>query len=171
MNGQKAVLMSIRPEWLWKILDGRKTIEVRKTIPAIEPPFRVYLYCTKGGDELWTEDKCGALPRGSFGSWKMNGTVCAEFVCDKIYQIAVKRGEGMIMLDGEKEIPFTNDNEMRLTKWDLHKYLSGKTGYGWHITELRTFEKPLSYADFSLIGRGYFHSARPPQSWCYVEEL
>ena len=29
----KAVLISIRPEWVRKILNGSKTVEIRKTVP------------------------------------------------------------------------------------------------------------------------------------------
>lgn len=43
----KAVLISIRPEWVKKILDGEKTLEVRKNRPNMETPFKVYIYCTK----------------------------------------------------------------------------------------------------------------------------
>lgn len=35
----KAVLISIRPEWVSKILTGEKTLEVRKTRPNMETPF------------------------------------------------------------------------------------------------------------------------------------
>ena len=45
----KAILMSIRPEWVGKILNGRKTIEIRKTEPKCELPIDVYIYCTKKG--------------------------------------------------------------------------------------------------------------------------
>lgn len=44
----RAVLISIRPEWCEKIADGEKTIEVRKTRPKLETPFRCYIYRTKG---------------------------------------------------------------------------------------------------------------------------
>ena len=43
----KAVLISIRPEWCKKILAGVKTIEVRKTRPKIETPFKCYIYQTR----------------------------------------------------------------------------------------------------------------------------
>lgn len=42
----KAVLISIRPEWVEKILNGEKTLEVRKNRPNMETPFKVYIYCT-----------------------------------------------------------------------------------------------------------------------------
>lgn len=35
----KSVLISIRPEWVEKILSGEKTLEVRKTRPKLETPF------------------------------------------------------------------------------------------------------------------------------------
>lgn len=44
----KAVLISIRPDWVEKILSGEKTLEVRKTRPKLETPFKVYIYCTAG---------------------------------------------------------------------------------------------------------------------------
>lgn len=58
----KAVLISIRPEWCEKIMAGRKTIEVRKTRPKMNPPFKCYIY------------KCG------------NGKVVGEFLCDQIIE-------------------------------------------------------------------------------------
>ena len=41
----KKIIISIRPEWLSKILNGEKTIELRKSIPVF--PCRVLIYCTK----------------------------------------------------------------------------------------------------------------------------
>lgn len=37
----KAVLISIRPEWVEKILPGEKTLEIRKNRPNMETPFKV----------------------------------------------------------------------------------------------------------------------------------
>lgn len=60
----KAVLISIRPKWCEKIANGQKTIEVRKTRPKINQPFRCYIYQTgKGG-------------------------VIGEFVCDEIFDLS-----------------------------------------------------------------------------------
>lgn len=58
----KAVLISIRPEWCEKIINGQKTVEVRKTRPKMNPPFKCYIY------------KCG------------NGKVIGEFLCDEIIE-------------------------------------------------------------------------------------
>ena len=43
----RAILISIRPEWVAKILNGEKTIEVRKTAPKCDLPIDVYIYCTE----------------------------------------------------------------------------------------------------------------------------
>lgn len=48
----KAVLISIRPKWVKKILTGEKTLEVRRNRPKLEAPFKVYIYCTNGRPDL-----------------------------------------------------------------------------------------------------------------------
>ena len=45
----KAVLISIKPNWCKLIWSGMKTVEVRKTRPKLETPFKVYIYCTGAG--------------------------------------------------------------------------------------------------------------------------
>jgi predicted transcriptional regulator len=45
----KAVLISIKPKWCDLIRQGRKTVEVRKTCPKLEVPFKVYIYETMDG--------------------------------------------------------------------------------------------------------------------------
>ena len=51
----KAVLISIKPEWTEKIVQGKKTIEVRRTAPK-EVPFKAYIYCTKDKTYLYRVD-------------------------------------------------------------------------------------------------------------------
>ena len=48
----KAIMISIRPEFVEKILNGKKTIEIRKTEPNCKFPIKVYIYCTKGKTNL-----------------------------------------------------------------------------------------------------------------------
>lgn len=40
----KAVLLSIQPRWCGLITSGKKTIEVRKTRPKIDTPFKCYIW-------------------------------------------------------------------------------------------------------------------------------
>ena len=47
---------------------------------------------------------------------------------------------------------------------ELANYIGNdKTGYGWHITELYIYDKPIELTKFKV--------KRPPQSWCYVQEV
>ena len=39
----KSVLISIQPKWCELIASGKKTIEVRKTAPKLETPFKCYI--------------------------------------------------------------------------------------------------------------------------------
>ena len=52
-----SIMQSIRPKWCELIANGKKTIEVRKTRPKIDPPFKAYMYCTKSRDMLWILNK------------------------------------------------------------------------------------------------------------------
>ena len=60
----KAVLISIRPKWVEKIANEWKTIEVRKTKPYLDTPFKCYIYCTNTrpflvwGDSFYTKMEC-----------------------------------------------------------------------------------------------------------------
>lgn len=77
----KAVMLSIRPEWCQKIAAGDKTIEVRKSKPKLETPFKCYIYCTKGNVDMvpskiwWKADSTGF-------QHIMNGKVIGEFVVE-----------------------------------------------------------------------------------------
>lgn len=43
----KSVMLSIKPKYCELIASGRKTIEVRKTKPKVETPFKCYIYQSK----------------------------------------------------------------------------------------------------------------------------
>ena len=61
----KSVLLSIKPEWCELIASGKKTLEVRKTKPKLNTPFKCYIYCTKGKSDN-----------------QSSGKVIGEFTCD-----------------------------------------------------------------------------------------
>ena len=76
----KAVLISIRPEWVEKILAGEKTLELRKAKPKLETPFKVYIYCTAGNLSY-------EVSNGMLCNISGRRLVIGEFVCDKIGSI------------------------------------------------------------------------------------
>lgn len=199
-----AVMISIRPKWCEKIARGEKTVEVRKTRPKLEPPFKCYIYCTKAkerligilkdGDENYGEIYHGKpvfikLDDGSVcDMWGKRQKVIGEFTCDRIYELETRSPGGSYYVKGEDQ-PTTNDvaRQSCLTLKDMHEYLQSKVGYGWHISNLKIYDTPNELSKFprpfencidkvcdefgcaSCENGG--HIKRPPQSWCYVEEV
>lgn len=165
-----AVMLSIHPKWVGKIVDGEKTIEIRKTKPKIETPFKCYIYHTFGGWE-YRDHWCTAVmpPNGDLydGSQKVIG----EFICDEIKTylpddfVGAQDLNGTIRekpIDGEYGYWIPDQKQTCLTYCEILKYGDGKTLYGWHISNLKIYDEPKELSDFGL--------KRPPQSWCYVEE-
>ena len=180
----KAVMLSIRPKWCEKIINGDKTIEVRKTRPKMDTPFKCYIYCTIGGRDLNIPISQERLMRDYMetGSMKSlncplgNGKVVGEFICDQIYELETKARGGSYYVKGD-ELPTTNDvaRQSCLTLKDMHEYLQVAKGYGWHISGLKVYDKPKEMDDFTGLRETKFGAEpvtikRPPQSWCYVEE-
>ena len=186
----KAVLISIQPKWCDLIASGRKTIEVRKTRPKIETPFKCYIYCTKNktiSDEYWG-NRNGHI-------YIDNGKVIGEFVCNGIYNIE-PHDDGY----GVNQYTFVgadyDDCKTGLSFEELKGYLGEECGYAWHISDLKIYDKPKELGQFRkpcdfaydccacqravykqlAAGEMIFNGCndkitRPPQSWCYVEEL
>lgn len=95
---RQAVLISIHPRWCKLIASGKKPIEVRKTKPKILPPFRCYIYCTKGGGDFAThfyEDADGNFiaDEKTYSAF-LSGHVIGEFVCDWCDPIHIGKSSG-----------------------------------------------------------------------------
>lgn len=116
-----------------------------------------------------------------------NGKVIGEFVCDVIFTMSITYSDPTSRI-ALKEFPYTC-----LTDRQIIDYLgNGNQGYGWHISNLVIYDKPKELNEFYLKKKchsckrsGYESSAciydedcivpaiitRPPQSWCYVQDL
>lgn len=160
----KAVMISIRPEWCEKIASGEKTVEVRKTRPKIEPPFKCYIYCTVGD---------GAAGDILPNSGVTCGKVIGEFVCHWI------RRESEIAL-GLVDVVLAKTSCMGYRQ--IMDYADGGDLYTWNISDLKIYDNPKKLSEFrsydvrAYIGEnGYpmptHEITRPPQSWCYVKEV
>lgn len=175
MNMGNAVMLSIRPKWCELIASGRKTLEVRKTRPKLDPPFVCYIYQTRGAWlyeclRKWGMDELA--DRLILGS----GKVIGAFVCDEIFEIPVGRVPTDYVLA-----------DMRMRGSEFHKYRGKGAVYCWHITNLAIYDEPIDLIRFcrpcdrqpgcycETCRRSYGNKehfiSRPPQSWCYVEEL
>lgn len=170
----RAVLISIRPEWVEKILHGEKTLEVRKTRPRLKTPFKVYIYCTNPKNIiLWNARSYIYADDHSHNAFDRcwNGSVVGEFVCDRIETInPATEPYGTYDVDDD----FVS--ETRLVNGALWDYGKGATLYGWHISELKVYDTPKLLSKFDGLRKTKFGYApveikRPPQSWCYVGEL
>ena len=177
----KAVLISIQPKWCELIASREKTIEVRKTRPKIETPFKcsIYMTATKERCRFWEYITAYQNSKGDI----LNGSqkVIGEFVCDDI--IVDERGENADVFSKYAQLSLVEQK----------KYGANKPLFGWHITDLKIYDKPKDLGEFRKEGfmteeqwlyalypnthchyaawAKRFEIARPPQSWCYVEEL
>lgn len=159
----KSVMISIRPKWCEKIVGGEKTIEVRKTRPKLETPFKCYIYCTHGKrlheDSAATELSNPQLDGG--------GKVIGEFVCCHIDALARVgyMGSGEMprynILNADARIRPAKELFQRacLTEDEAEDYLKGRYGFGWHISNLKIYDQPKELNEFWF----------PPDLYCEKE--
>lgn len=170
----ESVLISIKPKWCGLIANGKKTVEIRKTKPKIETPFKVYIYQTRNpesvafsgtGRHISEYDKiCYYTER--------SGKVIGEFVCDRVIDIPSKDlSENFRRLIKDIITPSCLEVE------ELKNYLGYKDGYGWHISNLIIYDKPRKLNQFvstsivntNCFGQHLHKLDKPPQSWCYAK--
>ena len=195
----KSVLISTRPKWCEKICHEigkeeagkpiyEKRIEVRKTAPK-EVPFKAYIYETKESKRRYLDDRFNSFLDNKSHYTDM-GKVIGEFVCDKVYLIK-NQGSRFSVADEEQSVTNEIARQSCLDYDDMVSYLGNKDGYGLHITDLKIYDKPKELSEFNRpcsyngacpsckrfkangLSYGFCNSTitRPPQSWCYVEEL
>lgn len=189
----KAIMLSIRPEWVEKILNGEKILEIRTTCPkewknylsgkAVKPkPMKCYLYCTKTKKtgNAWTDgdvlgfDSYRKIRFCNYCQYEdiMNGRVVAEFTLKEI---------SLIECDSEQHKKYYKDS--CLTQDDFITYCNGQDLYAWHIDDLKIYDKPKELSKFRTGKKKAFNCGygnyniyeqileRPFQSWGYVEEI
>lgn len=152
--------MSIKPRWVSLIFDGLKTVELRKTRPKIDEPYKVYVYESQGLlEEPWMDEDGHMIWRGS-------GTVVGEFVCNKILRLDAD-SVGLVDYGTKEYVDMFPDtayapmDKTCLDKVDFMEYANGKQLYGWIIEEPKRYETVQCLTEYGL--------KRPPQSWCYVK--
>ena len=158
-----AVMLSIRPEWCEKIARGEKTVEVRKSKPKLETPFKCYIYCTKDPKEYLYWSPRGFYCNNHRSSEAFNGKAIGEFVCDAMI---VDR------TFGHDRLLYT---AACMEAADIAAYCVNSKMYGWHISELNLYDKPKELSEFLVEDNRtsdypqLVAMKRAPQSWCYVE--
>ena len=190
----KSILISIKPKYVAEILNGNKTIEIRKTMPKCDLPIDVYIYCTKE-EYLYRTNKgyfsfnkplqVGKGTKHPF-VYSDESKVVAKFTLNKVEEI--KSNLAMRFFTdsfNEKELL----DKSCLSGDELFWYLAPQElkvkscGYAWHISNLLIFDEPKELSEFykcqyiectTLFDREsrfrpYLEITKAPQSYCYVE--
>lgn len=172
-----------------------KTVEVRKDYPK-DPEWnkKSLIYCSKSRKSF------NRIPK-QYQSFmeKFLGRVIGEFVCDEIISLHYDTDLGVeppytgYFFDS----PFPSERALSdfyscLTNKEMRDYGKGKPLYGWHISDLKIYDKPKELYDYNRLFRckrcegknslcafsnGMLSNeckvptmiTRPPQAWCYVE--
>lgn len=178
----KAIMISIKPKWCAKIMNGEKTIEVRKNkalADAIQKLIDengytdIYVYCTKC-------DIKGARENFTFEQLKLLGKVAFKFRCYKVEEITPQIWTPQIELKILEK--------SRLKEHELFDYVCSHDGtedrpfYAIHISDLEIFDKPKELNEFNhwtdkkiqwySVGekvKVMVSLTNAPQNYCYVE--
>ena len=168
-NYYDSIILSTQPVWCGRIAAGEKDLEVRKSLPRLKPPFKVYLYCTRLSEiQFWrsasgaylnekaksVRDQCGA------------GRVIGEFVCTHIYRYSTRE-------DSEDDIRSEELIRRSCLSWrELYEYectVGGRYGPDerkgllvMEVSNLILYHRPKLLREFGV--------ARPPQNWCYAKK-
>ena len=156
----KAIMMSIRPQYVAKILNKEKTIEIRKKFPKDYVGW-VYIYCTKSGEVFKNSDNhYSAYKNRSKRIYKgrlSNCAVVARFWCDKVVEF----------------YDFDDDlcKKACLDRGEMLDYLGNKNGTAIHISDLEIFDKPKEISEFRHFVKYWKCIDEPYSHYACVEEL
>lgn len=176
----KSIIQSVSPHICANIISGECTMLLSKTTPNYGLSFKDYIYETKGLCDTPTFiDEDGHI------SYRGRGAVIGEFVCDRIDRLYIPISTSATPPDKEivEKVTCLSFNELK-------KYANGNMFlYGLHISDLKIYDTPKELGEFRATCNKkcspncdcwdseydgchrYDRLTRPPQSWCYVEEL
>ena len=174
----KSVLASLKPYYYYLIGEGIKKIEVRKNTPkASDWNKDVLFYMSKDVKSF------AKIPKELQEKYRKHfGEVGMQIVCDEVYEWKYDYCDG-VDIDDDLILDTCLDRE------DINLYAKGKPLYGWHISDLKIYDKPKPIMQFykpcpiewkncpvcefysTNTGCCMNNIERPPQSYMYVEEL
>ena len=214
----KAVMKPVSPRICEKVANDGCTILISKTAPKCGAPFKCYIYATEAkkwfhsgivltsNELLWLSSGKIKMCDG-FELWAdgedyqcVNNKVIGEFICDEIIEWQYDKGHQYYVEypdDCTSYFPYLkcHSEATGLKCSEIENYGKGKTLYGWHISDLKIYDKPKGLSEFyrpcSYSGICYSCNrfrpngtpndkpndfcdstiTRVPSNWCYVEEL
>ena len=176
------ILASLKPYYYYLIGERKKTIEVRK-MALKNLPQDIVFYMSKD------EKSFAKIPKEFQDKYRKHfGKVGLAIVCDKITRYNCDKAFDEYFIAGYigAYMPL---KEMCLTNKDLIEYGKGRPLYGWHISDLKIYDKPKPIMQFykpcpikikncpvcelysTYTGCCMNNIDRPPQSYMFVEEL
>lgn len=139
----KSVLISLKPYYYYLVGENIKKIEVRKSIPQSNDWDRTaFFYMSKD------EKSFAMIPKELQEKYRKHfGKVGLQFFCDRIDEIKP-------IYEFYKEIGYDLDDkqlkETCLTREELKEYGKRKPLYGWHISNLKIYDKPKELGEFRV---------------------
>lgn len=199
----RKVLASLKPYYYYLVGEGIKKIEVRKDMPkASDWDNEVLFYMSKD------EKSFAKIPKEFQEKYRKHfGKVGMQFICDKVDEYNFHNGlvefnsMGLPSRIYSSYFIFADDYKSMCLSYDeVKNYGNGKTLYGWHISDLKIYDKPKELSEFKTPPCEKSEKAcgnckwlvkintpdvyececyvedgrpitRPPQSWMYVEDL
>ncbi len=169
----KAIMLSVRPDRVVKLLNGELLADVRKLFSKDFVGW-VYIYCTNGDYLVLTTDQdeeCRNYYYEHFAIYEKskwsekrvklvfgkyyNGKVVARFWCDRVEEIigCLDPLSGDYFVSNKKELI----SKSCLTEYELENYLdlfhmcvyTKVVGYAIPITKLEIFDRPKELEDFN----------------------
>lgn len=180
----KSVIRSIKPYWYYLICEGIKTLEIGKNEPKSSEWNRdVYCYMSKDKKSF------NMIPDEFKEKYRQHmGKVGMKFTCNGYCFIPRIMENTYCVGDDILQMACLNRRQL----WDYGK---GITLSGWHISNLKIYDKPRELREFyrhdttydNCLGwaidengdktfviiddsEGKCTITRPPQSWQYIEE-
>ena len=136
----KAVLISICPEWVNRIISGEKTVEIRKNRPNLKTPYKCYIYMTKQR-KPFTIRTSGR---------RYDGRIVAEFICDSVK--CIMEEQFVVKEDAEKALEGSLMTINQAKNYAIWKngapHYECKDLYAWHISNLKIYDDPKHLSEF-----------------------
>ena len=150
---KKAIMISIQPKWVELIAAKKKTVELRKTRPNLDTPFKSYIYMTRIN---WAFGFLRRLGMKDLADRLMHATgkIIGEFVCDKIdaydYEYCTHPEIGMDYDCGDNWFAIADSDleQACLSYKEFRNYAGNKDVYGWHISDLVIYDEPKRLSEF-----------------------
>ena len=122
----ESILLSMRPVNVKKLTEGTLTIDIRKTRIRINPPFKIYIYCTKT-----KRDKTTGLNRGY---------VLGECTCTKVHSFPFNINE--------YKITSTDLSKTGMSYLETYTYGMCQDLFGLELSQIEIYDTPKPLSDF-----------------------